>query len=166
MLPKVKRLITPKSVLIVIDMQTGFATANDENTIDKCKDLILAFKQKNLPIVCLLYGKERLAPKSFYSYGPLLPPLSKLIKNYPLAKTITKHCDSGATQVNKHLKDKSLHLFLCGVNTSSCVSATAEGLVSYGFSEVHVVVKACNDEYDERGVGWTGMFKKIGAKPV
>lgn len=161
MINVVKPLLTPRSVLVLIDMQTGFPTAKDAATIEACKTLMEEFKRQQLSILFLRYGLEIISASAKYGHGRILPALSKTVKGYPFVKTLTKQIDSGASQVEKYLVCKDFRLFLGGVNTSACVFATAKGLKLRGFNEVFVVPAACNDDmswgYSEKGFHKAGI---------
>ena len=164
MLNVVKPLITSRSILILIDMQTGFATAKDESTIHACKMLLEEFKRQQLSILFLRYGLEVLSPTEKYSHGRILPALTQTVKNYPFVKILTKHVDSGAIHVEKYLVCKDFRLFLGGVNTSSCVLSTAKGLKARGYNDIYVVPEACNDD-----MSWNYVeheFKQVGVNVI
>ena len=164
MLNVVKPLINSRSVLAIIDMQTGFSTAKYQTTIEACKVLLEEFRRQQLSIIFLRYGLEVFSKTEKYSHGRILPALTKIVKDYPFVKTLTKQLDSGAEHIDKYLVCKDFRLFLCGVNTSACVLSTAKGLRARGFKELYVVPAACNDE-----TSWGDAereFKQAGVKII
>jgi len=167
----ISNLVNAHSVLVIIDMQTGFDTAHEPYTIAACQKMIELFKEKQLTIIFLRYGVENISKTEKYSHGRILPALTKLVKDYRFSKTLTKRGNSGAEMLEKYLKNHELRLFLCGVNASSCVLDTANGLLARNYKDLVVIKAACNDEEgtDIHGntshYSWEG-FKSLGIKVI
>lgn len=135
--------------LVVVDMQYEFFAARNEKTQKACKDAIKKAIKNKSPIVFLEY----------VDYGPTLPSLTKLTRNYSKVFHVSKSEWDGSSESLKVLTDNKItssKFRVCGVYTDCCVAATAIGLAEKSpSSKIEVLEKACwasSDIYHENGL--------------
>lgn len=142
--------------LVVVDMQEKFVAARNEKTQKACKTAIRKAIKHKSPIVFL----------EFVNYGPTLPSLTKLTRNYPKVFHVSKSEWDGSRESLKILTDNKItssKFKVCGVYTDCCVAATAMGLVDKSSSaKIEVIGNACwasNDEYHSDGLKKMSGYK-------
>lgn len=128
--------------LVIVDMQTWFKGARDEQTIDACMRQIGRAIRAQCPIIVL-----ELKPIS--QCGTTDRRLLAMLKNYIKHTVVLKDKNDGSAEVlaacqRHHFGTRSFRI--CGVNTHACVQATVSGLASKCcYSQLEVVREACND---------------------
>jgi len=143
--------------LVVVDMQHKFFAARNLNTQKACKKAITKAIKNKSPIVFL----------EFVNYGPTLPSLTKLTRDYPKAFHVSKNEWDGSSESLKALTDNKIEsskFKVCGIYTDCCVAATARGLVDKRpTSKVEVLASACwaiDDSFHKCGLDQMSGYKK------
>ena len=153
------------NLLVIVDMQEGFKTANHPATINKCLELITLFKREKLPILTLQYEDT-----SWAAYGTIIKPIQRKLHKYTPAKTLLKSFDSGYHEINHYVINElgwapeEVTIVICGVNADACVRDTANDLIHYEDYKVIVVKRACNASY--RSYDWSDYKKHINLKTI
>lgn len=138
------------TVLLVMDMQTGFAAACDGITIWFVKQEILRAIELNMPVVILEYDVD--------DFGATHREIMELLSGYPRLAVIGRaprrrgqaehERDNGAAEVVEACLEHNFHpegFRVCGVNSDACVVRTIRGLVSsLPTCLITVVQDACN----------------------
>lgn len=142
-----------KPILVVIDMQGQFASANNPRTIAGCQKLIVNASLNTHPIMFVEY----------MGYGETLPQLTQLVGAFEPKFRIHKTKDDGSEAVQetiKRCKVKPKKFIVCGVNTGFCVLSTVIGLHAAS-SQYHidVVAEACNDQWGDSEPSFALMRK-------
>jgi nicotinamidase-related amidase len=145
--------------LVVVDMQDEFVASRNKRVQEACKKAIKRAIRNKSPIVFLEY----------VGYGPTLPSLTKLTRNYPKVFHASKNDWDGSRESLKALtRNKIEHskFKICGVYTDCCVAATANGLIDKCPAfKVEVLSKACwatDSKYHKNGLAkMSGYNKRI-----
>ena len=79
---------------------------------------------------------------------------------------LLKMDDDGSEEIHTELKKHSIdEVWICGVMTSLCVAATAEGLCNIGYKVV-IVEDACGDHWTWLGKHQLEEWKRLGRFPI
>ena len=149
-----KKLSPPEGsdVLVVVDMQEKFNTAQHPPTIDGCIKAISRFKERQNAIIFLEY----------WNAGITNPSLMKIVEGYDNFTIMKKSQDDGSQEVLEALSIKTHYrLWVCGVNIDACVIDTVEGCIKKGFSVVTVIRNACNGNFCTIERCWEDFDSKI-----
>lgn len=106
-------------VLVVIDMQKGFATSH--SSILHIQKLIKEFKENERPILFVKYK----------GYGDVFDDLADLAKDYEFKFEIEKSNNDGSQEVMDFFQQSKLNpsfMTIVGLNTCVCVAETVLGL--------------------------------------
>jgi nicotinamidase-related amidase len=126
--------------LCIIDMQSGFRTARNKDTIDSVCAEVKKAKRYGWPIVLVEYTQSR--------FGHTMPKIRRELKGYKKTYRVTKHADDGSRQVLAAIATHQLGLKpvrVCGVNISFCVRETVLGLLEkVPACKIELVKSACN----------------------
>lgn len=140
--------------LVVIDMQTGFGSANHRPTIDAVIEEIQSAIRNKWAIVLVEY----------VGFGTTLPEILKEAKKSPMLTRVDKENDDGAWEVFKTVTDWGYDywtLRICGVNANMCVRDTVTGLVKLlPETNIAIVDRACHS-YMEFDWFWTEKLPTI-----
>lgn len=124
--------------LLIIDMQIGFATANEERVIENvCEEVYLA-KKRGAGILVVEYR----------GFGKTIARITDTIGNYVRQGRTTKVEDDGSKQVFNAARRLDFDMSrwrVCGVNIAYCVSKTVQGLHTL-IPDTHIEIRkrACN----------------------
>ena len=146
-----------KQSLVIIDMQPGFDSANDEATIEKVLEAITEAKKANLPIVIVECCNDR--------YGHTLGEIVAEVDFYEQVYFVEKFDNDGAQAIEMVLRDNDIEVEehqVCGVNIGACVHDTIMSLMDDYFRNIVILKEACNCIHIERGT-WDGYDDKEGA---
>jgi nicotinamidase-related amidase len=125
--------------LVVIDMQYGFDSAQDQETVDQVLIAIDEAMQAELPIIILEISKER--------NGATLGCIVEAVDFYDKVYFVDKEQNNGAFEVEevleKHKIDAKEYL-VCGVNIGACVKETVRCLVNEFHRSIIILKGACN----------------------
>jgi len=91
--------------------------------------------------------------------------IKEVLDNYDKKHYIIKHNNSGCGNLMNYLDGKNLdfnNFKICGVNSCSCVAATAQGLVDKHDKNIIMIDDACNcrledDEHEHTGLRKTSI---------
>jgi nicotinamidase-related amidase len=126
------------SVLAIVDMQTDFAPANDQKTIDEVKKQIELAKRYKRWIFLIEYSR----------HGPTLYELRKAIGNYSNVIKVRKRNNDGGIDIIDKAFTEGINLrkiYVSGVNVGFCVKSTVESLSKFlPSSDIFLVKNACN----------------------
>ena len=143
--------------LVVVDMQDKFVASRASLVQESCKKAVAkAIKQK-----------AHIVFVEFENYGPTLPKLTKLTRNYKNVSYVSKRDWDGSSQTIEALTKLGIEhrtFKVCGVYTECCVSATARGLADrIADAKVEVIRSACwstNMEDHKYGLQQMNGYKK------
>ncbi len=123
-----------KDVLVIIDLQTDFVDAlENQKVINNCKTLIKNSKK----------NKEYIAVVRMIGCGKNDPRIVQLLKNYKKVIYVNKIDGDGSKEIEKALKRKRFNrLKLCGCYLDQCVLDTSRGLLEKDF-KVKILKNAC-----------------------
>jgi len=126
-----------KIPLIVIDMQTRYASACQPFLLKKVIQHIETAKKSHAPILIV----------EFRRYGKTRPEIMRLLTDYDNYQMVSKKLCDGSIPIQQMLEEKwcikaPCPLKICGIYTHGCIAETAKGLVKEGFS-VKVIEEAC-----------------------
>lgn len=128
--------------LVVVDMQAKFPRSLEGDTLLHCKRAVQKAIKNKADIVFL----------EFSNYGPTLPALTKLTKNYKRAYHATKGEWDGSMQTLHLANEFGLNtnkFRVCGVYTECCVEATLDGLrAKKPLAKMEFLHKACGASHD------------------
>jgi len=123
--------------LVVVDMQAMFPDSLGKRVQDNCKRAIRKAVKNKAAIIFVEYK----------GYGPTLPCLTKLAKDYKkVYHTIKDKWDGSVQSINLVTKHNLVgsKFKVCGVYTDCCVQATVEGLSKLRpASKINLLSKAC-----------------------
>lgn len=141
--------------LVIIDMQSIFAAANDKRVIDNCRQQIKKAIKDNAGIIFVEY----------FGGGKTISSLKQLVTGYKRTTTTIKRDNNGSTEIHRALKRRrfnSKNIKVCGVNTDYCVLETVEGL-SYlnKIPSIKVISGSCNSFTNTGHVHGLKMMKKL-----
>lgn len=145
------------AVLIINDMQPGFAAAKDIITIFAvCQQIEMAMAL-NLKIIVVEYDAHEL--------GGTLPAIMRLLRDYKRFALASKSEDDGSVAILKALHDTSGHtqdFILCGVNSDACILDTVNGLVQW-MPQCRILIPqdACNSTSGKDCSVWHDEFTRI-----
>jgi nicotinamidase-related amidase len=124
--------------LVVVDMQAMFPDSLGKRVQDNCKRAIRKAVKNKAAIIFVEYK----------NYGPTLPCLTKLAKNYKKVYHTTKSQWDGSANAIRLVTKHNLvgsKFKVCGVYTECCVQATVEGLSKLRpTSKINLLSKACS----------------------
>ena len=130
-----------KTVLLVIDMQNGFATSKDSETRRNCIIQIKRAMKKGLPIFLVEFNIKRYGKTSRY--------ITRVIGDYKNVHYVEKHRDDGGDAIMDYAKNHNIdvkHFITCGVNISFCVAETVNRLITDYRKKILIIKNACNCE--------------------
>jgi nicotinamidase-related amidase len=130
-------MMSDNKVLLVIDLQTGFCTANDPTLIKIVNIEIEKAKKENIPIICLNYT----------GIGDVIQPIKCNLDGYKKLHIITKNRNDGGKEVLtlfNEIKFDSGEVTAIGVNTDACVRETVETLAKNSNYKINLVSNGCN----------------------
>ena len=123
--------------LVVVDMQAKFPDSLGKRVQDNCKRAIRKAVKNKAAIIFVEYS----------NYGPTLPSLTKLAKDYKKVYHTTKSAWDGSAHAIKLVTKHNLvgtRFKVCGVYTDCCVQARVEGLSKLRpTSKINLLSKAC-----------------------
>lgn len=126
------------SILVVVDMQTGFRTT--KSIVPNVEKVIRQAITKRQVIIFLELSNN--------TWGNIYQELVDAVEHYPLAFMVRKADTDGSLEVWEFLKQLKYHpelITFCGVNRCACVRQTIVGLRRHGYQHKVVIVKdACN----------------------
>lgn len=132
-----------KRTLVIIDMQSGFHTANAHRTISNVIKQVKRAKKFKENILVVEYLPH-------VNYEATRPEIMRSIGSYPHIK-VYKYRDDGSQPILEACKYHSYptDIFrVCGVNTNACILDTLKGLFRRNkTSKLEVVPAACNGHY-------------------
>jgi hypothetical protein len=112
-------------VLVVNDMQPGFAASADALTIYAIELQIRLAKAKNLPIIVVEYDAHEM--------GTTIPQIMRHLEGYARAVVVGKSDDDGSAEIFEAVIDNGFwpeNYILCGVNSDACLLETVRGLIA------------------------------------
>jgi nicotinamidase-related amidase len=133
-------------VLVVIDMQYGFDSAQDQKTVDQVLIAIDEAIQLELPIIILEINKER--------NGATLDCIVDAVEFYDNVHFVDKKKNNGAFEVERVLDKYEIpakEYIVCGVNISACIKETVQCFVNIFHRNIIVLKSACNCHTIEDG---------------
>jgi len=135
--------------LVVVDMQAKFPDSLGKRVQDNCKRAIRKAVKNKAAIIFVEYK----------GYGPTLPCLTKLAKDYKKVYHTVKNEWDGSSHSLELVKMHSLSaskIKVCGVYTDCCVAATVQGLSNkLSRSKIELLSRACastNDSNHNSGI--------------
>ena len=142
--------LDPNTALIVIDLQKGIANAGSLHSItvvvDRTRQLLSAFRTKNLPVVLVNVTSRAPGRTSFTRPMPPFPSdwteLVPELEQQPTDILISKQRVGAfiGTALDQELRSRGVtQVFLAGVATSAGVEATARSAYDHGYHVVLVV---------------------------
>ena len=138
--------------LLIVDMQTGFATAQDEDTIRGCMEAIKVARKDDLPIFVL----------EFENNGNTLRKLQDCMGSHEAVYYVMKDQDDGGYAVMEHIEARAIKEFrVCGVNIDACVKRTVHTLVNDYDKQIRIIKDACNGNVYNGGKSFEGDEKTI-----
>jgi nicotinamidase-related amidase len=141
--------------LVVVDMQAKFPKSLDKTVQLNCRRAVAKAIKNRASIVFL----------EFSNYGPTLPQLTKLTKDYDKVYHATKSGWDGSAEALKLVKEHGLagkRFRVCGVYTDCCVQATLEGLHgAIKDAKIELIHKACGATSDHTQAGTIQTARKM-----
>jgi nicotinamidase-related amidase len=133
-----------KTMLIISDMQTGFAYHFGPNLVTNVCRLIDQAMARNWDIIVL----------ECVGYGETMAPIRQRLAGYDQCFTVLKHGEDGTYAVLAACTQRQLstkHYVACGVSVNVCLRLTVGGLAySSGHPTVDVITEACGDNNGAR----------------
>lgn len=157
-----------RSVLVIIDMQTGFISRNGMNLqgenpkkvfdlIKNQKKLIQAAKNTNTPIILIEYK----------TVGKTDPEITKAIGDYPHARVIEKYKDGmfddpeAAQKLKNFLSEEDARtLIITGANGGGCVLYSIRGALKEGYNVTAAPEAIADFNYDEFIYPFEGYYSR------
>lgn len=146
-----------KQSLVIIDMQPGFDSANDESTIEQVLVAITEAKQASLPIVIVECVPDK--------YGHTLDCIIEEVDFYDKVYFVEKFNNDGAEVIESVLHENDIEVsehVVCGVNIGACVHDTVMSLMDDYCRNIIILQSACNCIHIERGT-WDDYTDKESA---
>ena len=166
--------LDPSTALIVVDLQKGIASGNFvhpiADIIDRTRELIDAFRAKNLPVVLVNVagrapGRTEQGPRSSPALAEGWTDLLPQLNRQPSDIVVTKRSWGAfaTTDLDAQLKSRGVtQVVVTGVATSVGVEATARQAYEQGFN-VTLALDAMTDMRDEAHQYSIGnVFPRIG----
>lgn len=145
-----------ETVTVVVDMQPGFAVANDPLTIWFVEREITRAIEEGRPIVILEFDSHEMG----HTHERLL----KLVEGYARARVMEKWEDDGGARVLAALDElgvASRKFRVCGVKADACVLETVKTLAALPSSSATVVQDACNSDNGRDSRVWHVDFPAL-----
>jgi hypothetical protein len=144
-------------VLVVNDMQPGFAASADALTIYAIELQIRLAKAKNLPIIVVEYDAHEM--------GTTIPQIMRHLEGYARAVVVGKSDDDGSAEIFEAVIDNGFwpeNYILCGVNSDACLLETVRGLIArVPTCRIVLFQDACNAENGKDCPVWHKIYPRM-----